>query len=344
MKYQEDKNASACYRQEYYDSLNFMLASRRIESDKRRAEYFEKAKKNPEWAREEFIKMLGWPLTEYDDKLPTLEKKHVFSDGERTVEKLVFTMPIGIKFYGILMTHNGGERLPLVIAQHGGEGIPERLIGLFDGHTSNYNDIAERVFSRGANVLLPGLFLWGDRYYEPKLDAEKTNNLVRREFDAKLKQVGSSITAVEIYSIRKTLDYLINEPFVDSEKIGMVGLSYGGFYTLFTAAADKRIKASLASSQFNDRYEYSWPDWTWDRSADKFLDAEIASLVYPRYLSIAVGDVDELFKVDYAVREAERLRAITECDGWFDFTVFSGAHEFVTSDEPVDKFIKKLNE
>ena len=340
--YLEDKNASAPFRRAYYDSLNAMLCARRAVCDKERRAYFEKVKMDPEWARGEFAKMLGWPLTEYDGKLPTVEEALVFSDEERTVKKLQLTLPIGVKFYGILMTHNGVERRPLVITQHGGEGTPERLLGLFDGHTSNYNDIAERTFLRGVNVFLPGLFLWGERYYEPRLDAEKSNSLVRREFDAMLKQVGSSITAVEIYGIMKSIDYLSTMPFVDPERIGMVGLSYGGFYTLFTAALDTRIKAALASSQFNNRYEYSWPDWTWDKSAEKFLDAEVASLVYPRYLSIAVGDADELFKVDYARAEFERMKKMMDTDGWLDFAVFSGAHEFVTDDDIVDKFVKSL--
>ena len=341
--YTEDKNASAPFRKEYYDSFYVMLDERRKTCDEKRKEYFERVKRDPEWARGEFIKMLGWPLTEYCDTLPTVERIPVFSDSERTVEKLQLTMPIGIKFYGILMTHNGEGRRPLVITQHGGAGIPERLIGLFDGHTSNYNDIAERVFSRGVDVFLPGLFLWSEVYYEPRLDAEKTNNIVRRELDAKLKQVGSSITAVEVYCIKKCIDYLSGEPRVDTDRIGMIGLSYGGFYTLFTAAADTRIKAALASSQFNDRYEYSWPDWTWDKSAEKFLDAEVASLVYPRYLSLAVGDSDELFRADLARAEYDRMKGMTDTDGWLDFTVFSGNHEYVTTDAPIEKFIEKLN-
>ena len=342
--YLEDKNASAHFRSAYYDSLNEMLNARRVECDEKRRDYFEKVKRDPEWARGEFINMLGWPLTEYGDDIPAVERFHVFTDDERTVEKLQLTMPIGIKFYGLLMTHKGEEKRPLVITQHGGEGIPERLIGLFDGQTSIYNDIAERVFRRGADVFLPGLLLWGERYYEPKLDAEKTNNLVRRELDAKLKQVGSSITAVEVYCIKKCIDYLSGEPYVDTDRIGMIGLSYGGFYTLFTAAVDTRIKAALASSQFNDRYKYSWSDWTWDKSAEKFLDAEVASLVYPRYLSIAVGDADALFGVDFARSEFERMKGMMDIDGWLDFTVFSGTHEFVTTDAPIEKFIKKLYE
>ena len=40
--YLEDKNASAHFRKEYYDSLNVMLGERRKTCDEKRKEYFER--------------------------------------------------------------------------------------------------------------------------------------------------------------------------------------------------------------------------------------------------------------------------------------------------------------
>jgi dienelactone hydrolase len=297
-------------------------------------------KDKPEEYRREFCEMLGWPLTEYDGKMPETEEIAIFSDDERELSRLVFTLPIGVKFHGILMKHKDGARRPLAIVQHGGAGIADRLIGLFDGKTSNYNDIAERVFSRGINVFLPQLLLWSEEYYEPRI-GDAGNIAERRAFDAELKQVGSSVTAVEIYGIMKSIDYLSTQPFVDPERIGMVGLSYGGFYTLFTAAIDTRIKAALASSQYNDRYLYPWSYWTWYGAAEKFLDNEAAALVYPRRLFLAVGDSDELFSADGARRTFMELREMLPGD-WVDFTVFSGTHEFIRDDGIMDKFAKSL--
>ena len=342
MNYLEDKNTGAPYRAEYYKTLRETLSKRRTICDELRYNHFLEMKNKPDEYRAELRDMLGWPLTEYDAGMPEVEERAIFSDDERELSRLFFTLPIGIKFHGILMKRKDGVKRPFAIVQHGGDGIADRLIGLFDGKTSNYNDIAERVFSRGVNVFLPQLLLWSEKYYEPRIGYEG-NIAVRRALDAELKQVGSSITAVEIYGIMRSIDYFSAQPFVDPDRIGMIGLSYGGFYTLFTAALDTRIKASLASSQFNDRYKYSWSDWTWNKSAEKFLDAEVASLVYPRYLSIAVGDADELFGVDFARSEFERMKGMMDIDGWLDFTVFSGAHEFIKDDAVIDKFIDELN-
>lgn len=340
MNYTEDKNTGAPYRAEYYRTLRDMLSARRTECDKARYNHFLEMKDKPEEYRREFCEMLGWPLTEYDAGMPEVEEIPIFSDDERELSRLVLTLPIGVKFHGILMKHKDGERRPLAIVQHGGDGIADRLIGLFDGTTSNYNDIAERVFSRGVNVFLPQLLLWSEKYYEPSI-SEQGNIAARRALDAELKQVDSSITAVEIYGIMKSIDYLSTQPFVDPARVGMVGLSYGGFYTLFTTAVDTRIKAALASSQYNDRYLYPWSDWTWFSAAEKFLDNEVAALVYPRRLLIAVGDSDELFSADGARRTFMELRDMLPGD-WVDFTVFSGTHEFIRDDDIMDKFASSL--
>lgn len=65
-------------------------------------------------------------------------------------------------------------------------------------------------------------------------------------------------------------------------------------------------------------------------------------MVYPRHLSLEVGDKDELFPPEPAKREYERLLKMTDDHSWIDFTVFDGAHEFNKSDENIDKLISIL--
>ena len=65
-----------------------------------------------------------------------------------------------------------------------------------------------------------------------------------------LKRFGLSITAIEIKGIMKAIDYLIENEAFDKEKIGMTGLSYGGYYTLYTMAAEKRIKRYKKQSRW----------------------------------------------------------------------------------------------
>ena len=119
----------------------------------------------------------------------------------------------------------------------------------------------------------------------------------------------------------------------------MLGLSYGGFYTLFTTAVDTRIKAAISSCFYNNRQKHSWVDWVWHNSGYRFFDNEIACLVYPRHLSFEVGDKDDLFPPEPAKREYEKLLKMIDDHSWIDFTVFNGAHEFNKSDGNIDTLI-----
>jgi hypothetical protein len=164
----------------------------------------------------------------------------------------------------------------------------------------------------------------------------------RISHDAQLKRLGGSITALEVYGITRIIDYFEAQDYVKS--FGMLGLSYGGFYTLFTAACDTRIRSALTCAQFSSRDAYPWPDWVWQSSAFSFDDAEIACLVYPRNLYIAVGERDDLFDYRFAVKSFEKLKKICGDDrsDWLEFQTFDGIHEFLRDDGLVERMISDL--
>jgi dienelactone hydrolase len=167
----------------------------------------------------------------------------------------------------------------------------------------------------------------------------------RRHLDSEFKQLGGSITAVEIYCIKQWIDYLFSREDLDCNKLGMTGLSYGGFYTLFTAAADTRIKAAYSSCFFNNRYIYDWTDWTWQGAALKFLDAEVGALICPRPLYIEVGKNDSLFNSESAVEEFNRLKdyySEAGADDLLRFKLFDGTHEYDKSDAGIEFLIKHI--
>ena len=138
--------------------------------------------------------------------------------------------------YGILFVRGKDHKRPLVIAQHGGLGTPEMCSGFFD--SENYNDMTRRILQKGVNVFCPQLYLWDQQRF-----GRGTPD--RTSLDNSLKHMGSSIAAVELDGLMKCIDWLSGLSWVDAERIGMIGLSYGGFYTLYLTALDKRIKAAL---------------------------------------------------------------------------------------------------
>ena len=331
--WEEPRETGTPYREAYLRGIDALVDRRRAEAAKRRRAFGETIAKDRERARTKFLEMLGWPLTAPAAPIRTVREIPVFEDGENEVTRVVLEILEGLPFYGILFRHKTDRPLPLAISQHGGLGTPELCSSFF--HSGNYNDMTLRLYRRGVNVFAPQLLLWA-----PEFGPDNR----RRELDVSLKQVGSSITALELYGLMRVLDHYETAPWFDG-RFGIAGLSYGGFYALFAAAADPRLKACLAVSQFNDRCRYDWEDWVWTGAGETFLDAEVGALVCPRYLSIQVGERDELFDPAGARAEYEVLKGYyAQAPEKLRFRVFDGVHEFDPNDEDTEGFVAALKE
>jgi len=70
-------------------------------------------------------------------------------------------------------------------------------------------------------------------------------------FGAHLDLVGANELGLFILEMRKGLDYLYNHPNVDRNRIGMTGLSGGGWQTITLSSLDERVKASNAVAGFS---------------------------------------------------------------------------------------------
>lgn len=332
INYREDVEASKEYKEVYVKQIRNIIASREQTAVTLRDNYCKDIFNYKEKYREDFKAMLGWPLTEKTAYVvPKAKIEELTEDKVCSIYRVSVEVMEGLSMTGLLFRKDE-KRRPLVIVQHGGLGTPE-LVGNLYGDTGNYNHMIERVLSYDVNVFAPQLLIW-DPSYQVEFD--------RVAIDAQLKRIGSSITALEINGLMRIVDYFETQDYVSN--FGMVGLSYGGFYTLFMAAVDTRIKSAVSCSFFNNRKNYAWSDWTWFRSAETFSDAEIACLVYPRKLCIEVGTGDELFDIDSAREEIYRLRDIscTVNDGWLQVVEFEGTHEFCLEEAPLKRLAEDI--
>ncbi|MBS1237846.1 MAG: Acetyl xylan esterase, partial [Deltaproteobacteria bacterium] len=59
--------------------------------------------------------------------------------------------------------------------------------------------------------------------------------------------MGYTPAGLEVWSAMRALDYLATRPEVDSERIGVTGISGGGVMTWLLTALDGRIKAAAPS-------------------------------------------------------------------------------------------------
>lgn len=330
--YTEESEKDTRYRSEYVNTFLAALDRRgKAEREKRLKFIFPDAYcVNPEKYRRRLVKMLGFPLG-LSRKIRLAEKVFITTDKNVNIYRMQFILNGGIKFYGIYFEQiKRTDDTPFILSLHGGGGTPE-LVSSFYLDSANYNHQTRRLTDRGADVFCPQLLLWNSEAYG--------NAYERLHIDGKLRQLGGSITAAEIFMLQCCTDYFEAKEKINADKIGVAGLSYGGMYAIHLAAVDTRIKACYSCSWFNDEYVHSWADWSYRNSAKTFSAAETAALICPRGLVIAMGNEDNLFDSKLSEKESERLRPYYEkagCAGNYDFYVFNGEHELDKGDRGID--------
>ncbi len=332
ISYREPVDTSKKYKESYLQGLENVIRHRELVADTLRHQKCKDILKNQEAYRQSLKAFLGWPLTEDHPKdIPAAKVEKLSEDKICTIYRVCIEVLDGYAITGLLFQKDE-KRRPLVIAQHGGEGTPEQVGNLY-GDTYNYNQMIERMLSYDVNVFAPQLLLWNEANFGVSYQ--------RDVLDARLKNTGSSIAALEIYAITRVLDYFGAQSFVSN--FGMLGLSYGGFYTLYTAAIDQRIKSSVACS-FSHTSKQARCDWMWTLFRENFSDAEVACLVYPRRLCMEMGDGDSLFDIQEVEEEVIRLKELTDDseENWFQFVAFSGGHEFCWDDKPLIRLAKDI--
>ena len=121
-----------------------------------------------------------------------------------------------------------------------------------------------------------------------------------------------SIHGKDIWDTSRAIDYLQSLDFVDPERIGMVGHSYGGHSTIFATAMEPRIKVAVANGPVSDFLHHGM-HWAVPRGAgnSQSLPAlrpyvmdhtlplpvtfyEFTSLIAPRPLLVGQGDARRL--------------------------------------------------
>ena len=223
-----------------------------------------------------------------------------------------------------------GERRPLVIAQHGLEGRPQEIIQpTIPGEMRTYQRFAARLAERGFIVFAP---------QNPYIHGAKFRQLCRKGDPL---QIGLFAFIAAQYS--RSIDWLETLPFVDKDRIGFYGLSYGGATAVRIPALEPRIKAVVCSGNFNE--------WSWKITSDEqpfsyqftreyeiyefnqtntFGHAEMATLIAPRPFFVERGHsdgvgIDEWVAYEYA--KVRRLFAQWQLAGNTQIEYFNGIHQ-----------------
>jgi len=283
-----------------------------------------------------FAASIGYPPPGEPDK-ETPEFKRLGEDKIGIYYRVMISILPGVHAEGIYIVPQGMKgRVPLVIAMHGGGGSPE--VALFHGG-ANYNDMVRGGIKRGYAVFAPQ-HLFNAQGYPPD---------VRNRTDDRLRLVGTSITAIEIAKITRSLDVILKRPEIDPKRVAMVGLSYGGYYALVTPALDTRITCAVSSCYYGvqewryEKDELSVPsDFRFSDRFTLFRDPEIVALICPRPLEIQAGSKDDDSHRAMGVKltpDAGKYYQTLGLSANFRFILFEGGHEF--NDTTAWEFVKK---
>ena len=223
-----------------------------------------------------------------------------------------------------------GERRPVVVCQHGLEGVPADTI-TDDTKTASYGyykAFSARLAERGFIVFAP---------HNPYRGEDKFRILQR-----KANATGRSLFSVITAQHERILDWLSAQPFVDPQRIGFYGLSYGGKTAMRVPALLDRYCLSICSADFNEwatkcatvdsPYSYLYTteyDMYEFNLGHTFSYAEMAALIAPRPFMVERGHHDGVAPDEWVAQEYSRVRRFYAKLGIADKTeieFFNGPH------------------
>jgi len=176
----------------------------------------------------------GWPA-EWVSASPRFEETGVIEAAGYRVRKLRYEIVPGFFSAALLYEPTGpAARRPAILNVNGHVGPP--------GKTVEYKQKRCITFAKNGIVALNLEWMaFGElaakgnsHWYAPHLDL-----------------VGANGVGLFYLAMRKGLDYLYEHPGVDRERIGMTGLSGGGWQTIVLSALDERVRATVPVAGFN---------------------------------------------------------------------------------------------
>ncbi len=235
--------------------------------------------------------------------------------------------------WGILVIPKGikdGEKRPVVVCQHGLEGVPWDTLD--DDPKSQgyavYRAFAARLAERGFVTFAPHNCYRGGNDF--------------RQLQRKLHPLKRSLCSIFLAQHDRHLDWLSSLPFVDPSRIGFYGLSYGGFTAVHVPPLLDRYALAISSAEFNDmvrkaagtRDHYSYPFYnTYEifefNKANTFGYGDLAGMMAPRPFMVERGHHDGVAPDEWVASEYAKVRRLYAALGIPERTAiefFNGGH------------------
>jgi dienelactone hydrolase len=287
-------------------------------SPKVRDEFWAKADRSsvPNWVQStEFYRNYVWE--EMIGKLPpptippNVRSRQILDEPAYTGYEVAIDVYPDVIAAGILLLPKNmrpTEKRPVVVCQHGLEGVSLDTISRSGDGYPYYKAFASDLAQRGFIVYAPqNPYRGEDRF---RVIQRQSNPLKR------------SLFSYIIPQHERTLEWLATLPNVDPGRIGFYGLSYGGKTAMRVPPILKdRYALSICSADFNDWIrkmvsvddsygyvftgEYEMPEWNMAHVASY---AELASLMTPRPFMVERGHDDGVAPDEWVAAEFAKAR------------------------------------
>lgn len=240
----------------------------------------------------------------------------------------------GVFAWGVLVVPQAakeGKPLPVVVCQHGLEGLPDDLIT---------RDTSSRKFKVYKSMALD-LAEQGYVTFSPHNPYRGEDRF--RVLQRKANPIGLSLFSLITGQHQQIVNWLASLNFVDDKKIGFYGLSYGGKTAMRIPALVEGYALSICSGDFNEwirkvattRAPFSYQItkeyeiYEWDLG-HRFNYAEMAALIAPRPFMVEFGYKDGIGTAEWIGYEFGKVRKhydLSGLSGRLDIDLFNGFHE-----------------
>ncbi|MBI1790631.1 MAG: acetylxylan esterase [Acidobacteria bacterium] len=259
----------------------------------------------------------------------TLEERVVDAPDHQRRELLLHAAGCRDLPVHLLIPRNAGRR-PGILALHGHGPFGHDAVA---GVAKSPDDYGLQLVRRGYVVAAPCLTPFGRRLDDPK--AYRGEDPCAVTF-IRLQLLGKVLIAENLRDALWSLAALSRHPRVDPERIGCVGLSYGGRMTMLTTALEPKIRVAVISGALNVMQErvqgrYSCGAQVIPGLLEYGDVPEIASLIAPRPCLWEVGNQDSLMVKDQIGPALERMRRAWSAYGAVDrlqTDFFEGRHQW----------------
>jgi hypothetical protein len=239
------------------------------------------------------------------------------------------------------------EKRPAILNAHGHGSGKKKLVGLDEESwpedprspgMPNFEAMSLHLVKAGYVVIAPDWRPFGERALHPDITRPDRDpcNVLYLAFG----YFGYSLLTLNVWDAMRTIDVLESMPYVDKNRIGMIGKSYGGTMTTYTTVLDDRVRVAVISgylSTLDDALGFRGKGNTCGAQYVPGLlnwadIPDVIGLIAPRPLLIESGTQDDCFNFEDTTKAYGHLQDIYKASGHpdkLDRDVADVGHQYI---------------